>query len=145
MEVKYDAMGNLTCVLDMDGYEYALTVRSHAIRRVVERWAYKNLMTSAETGKLFADMMLCKSMADFILWEIPLDGKSHSFCVWDKQQNVAYTMSVVGQHIIIHTALFAPKTPIWHDSGDRLLIVEMDGTVRETADAETSDFATKNK
>ena len=54
-------------------------------------------------------------------------------------------MSVVGQHIIIHTALFAPKTPIWHDSGDRLLIVEMDGTVRETADAETSDFATKNK
>ncbi len=68
VEVKYDAMGNLTCVLDMDGYEYALTVRSPAIRRVVERWAYKNLMTSAETGKLFADMMLCKSMADFILW-----------------------------------------------------------------------------
>ena len=66
MEVKYDAMGNLTCVLDMDGYEYALTVRSHAIRRVVERWAYKNLMTSAETGKLFADMMLCKSMADWM-------------------------------------------------------------------------------
>ena len=31
VEVKYDAMGNLTCVLDMDGYEYALTVRSHAI------------------------------------------------------------------------------------------------------------------
>ena len=145
MNEKYDARGNLVCTLDMDGYEYVLTVRYHAARRVAERWAYKGLLNSEEVGKVFADMMCQEGMVDFILWEIPLDGKVHSFCVWDKQQNVAYTMSVTGQQITIYTALFAPQNRIWHDANDGLLVVEMDGSVHQTTDAETPEFAAKNK